>query len=244
MTRFVFVHGFTQTGASWAPITTRLAGDEMLTPDLPGHGDRSSVRADLGGSADLLVEQCGPACYVGYSLGARVCLHAALRHPDAVERLVVLGATGGIDDDAERAARRERDEQLAAELEASGDVATFVERWLRAPLFATLTPEAAGVAARLANTAGGLASSLRLAGTGTQQPIWDRLATLEMPVLVMAGALDTTFRELAVRLVAAIGANATLALIPAAGHAAHLEQPDAFVALIRETSQSPGPPRT
>src|ERR1019366_8418989 len=51
-------------------------------------------------------------------------------------------------------------------------------------------PEAAGRADRLTNTAGGLAASLRLAGTGTMEPLWDRLAGLTMPVLVVAGELD------------------------------------------------------
>jgi pimeloyl-ACP methyl ester carboxylesterase len=50
---------------------------------------------------------------------------------------------------------------------------------------------------------------------------------------VTAGALDTRFAGLAERMAAAIGANATVALIPDAGHAAHLEQPEAFVAVLR-----------
>jgi 2-succinyl-6-hydroxy-2,4-cyclohexadiene-1-carboxylate synthase len=246
MARLVLVHGFTQTGASWGPIARRLAavGHEVMTPDLPGHGARSKVRATLPETAGLLAEECGPACYIGYSLGGRVCLQLAKQHPEVVERLVVLSATAGIDDPDERAKRRAADNRLADELESSGDVAAFLERWLAGPLFASLPREAAGMEARLNNTADGLASSLRLAGTGAQEPLWDRLGSLPMPVLVVAGELDEKFGALGKRLVAAIGAYARLELIAGAGHAAHLERPDAFVDVIGAQVPPPDRPRT
>jgi pimeloyl-ACP methyl ester carboxylesterase len=50
-----------------------------------------------------------------------------------------------------------------------------------------------------------------------------------MPVLVVAGDLDPTYVALGRRLVESIGENATLAVIPRAGHACHLEQPAAFL---------------
>src|SRR5690606_23536537 len=118
----------------------------------------------------LLGDAAGPATYVGYSMGGRLALHLALARPDLVRRLVLIGATGGIDDEDDRAARRAADERLAAHLEQVG-VATFVDEWLAQPLFAGLSPTAAARDERLANTAEGLASSLRLAGTGTQEPL-------------------------------------------------------------------------
>jgi pimeloyl-ACP methyl ester carboxylesterase len=101
-------------------------------------------------------------------------------------------------------------------------------------LFAHLGPEAAARHTRLENTAEGLAASLRLAGTGAQVPLWDRLAELAMPVLLVAGEHDAKFRALAERMAAAIGTNATVALVTGAGHAAHLEQPDAFCWLVEQ----------
>jgi pimeloyl-ACP methyl ester carboxylesterase len=116
-------------------------------------------------------------------------------------------------------------------LEEAGDagLGAFLEQWLAGPLFVNLKAEAAGLDARLANTATGLASSLRLAGAGTQEPLWERLVALDMPVFVVAGALDAKFVSAGRRLVEAIGDNARLYLIPGAGHAAHLERPDLFV---------------
>ena len=224
----VLVHGFTQTGASWATIAAGLADHEVLTPDQPGHGDRAAERADLVTSA-LLLAPLGPAAFVGYSMGARIALHLALLRPDLVDALVLLGGTAGIDDDEERAARRAADEVLADRLEDIGTDA-FLDEWLAQPLFAGLPAEARGARS---TDASGLAWSLRLSGTGTQQPLWDRLGELRMPVLVVAGERDEKFRALGQRLVAAIGANATLGLVPDAGHAAHLERPDGFLDVVR-----------
>lgn len=229
----VLVHGFTQTGRAWGPAGAALAGRyRVIAVDAPGHGRSAAVSADLPGGADLMAATAGAvtglAAWLGYSMGGRYALHVALRHPDRVRRLVLVSATAGIDDERERAERRRSDRELAARLERDG-LEPFLRWWLAQPLFATLPPEAAGLENRLEGSVTGLASSLRLAGTGTQQPLWDRLAELEMPVLVVAGARDRKYVGLAERLAGSIGPNASLAVIPAAGHACHLEQPDAFV---------------
>jgi 2-succinyl-6-hydroxy-2,4-cyclohexadiene-1-carboxylate synthase len=237
--RIVLVHGFTQTGASWARICEQLEGDfEVVTPDLPGHG-RSRLPdpgSGLHATARALGEAGGKAGYVGYSLGGRCCLHLALDSPGLVERLVMVGAHPGIIDETERGRRRAEDERRAAELERGGDavVAEFVDAWLSGPLFAHLTADQADRASRLANTAAGLAASLRTAGTGTQTPVWERLGELEMPVLVVAGALDDKFRALAEATADAIGHNARLAVVAGAGHAVFLERPGAFVEIVRD----------
>ena len=231
--RLVLVHGFTQTGRSWGPVAADLSQDhEVVSVDAPGHGGSSDVTADLLAGAELLGRAGGPAIYIGYSMGGRLALHLALARPDLVHGLVLIGATAGIEDEPERAARRAADEQLATELERDG-VAQFLERWLAQPLFASLPPEAAGLDDRLRNTAAGLASSLRLAGTGTQQPLWDQLAELSMPVLVVAGERDDKFSAIGSRIAEAIGPNTTFALVPGAGHACHLEQPDEFLPVLR-----------
>jgi 2-succinyl-6-hydroxy-2,4-cyclohexadiene-1-carboxylate synthase len=231
--RLVLLHGFTQTGASWRAVAADLAADhDVVCVDAPGHGGSAAVEADLAESAGLLGDAGGRATYVGYSMGGRVALHLALARPDLVERLVLLGATAGIDDPAERAARRAADEVLAAAIERDG-VEPFLARWLAQPLFAGLPDDPDERAARATNTAGGLAASLRRAGTGTQEPLWPRLGELAMPVLVAAGERDAKFAAVGRRLAAAIGPHATFAVVPGAGHAAHLERPAAFVKVLR-----------
>ncbi|MGH9124003.1 MAG: alpha/beta fold hydrolase [Acidimicrobiales bacterium] len=230
----VALHGFTQTRRSWLPIAPRLPTHHQVTlVDAPGHGGSAEVRADLWQAADQLGDAGGRAAYVGYSMGARICLHLALAHPELVSRLVLIGAHPGIVDPGERRLRREHDEALARRVETEG-VPLFVDWWLGQPLFATLDPASAGRDDRLTNTADGLASSLRLAGTGSQEPLWGRLAELSMPVLLVAGALDTKFAGLGRAMAAAIGTNARLELVPGAGHACHLERPAAFGAVIAE----------
>jgi 2-succinyl-6-hydroxy-2,4-cyclohexadiene-1-carboxylate synthase len=235
--RIVLVHGFTQTGRSWDRVAADLARDhEVVRVDAPGHGGSAEVRADLWEGADLLAEAGGPAVYVGYSMGGRLALHLALHHPQLVSGLVVLGATAGLDEAAARAARRASDEALAEELERDG-VEAFLDRWLSQPLFVGVPADAVERAARSTNTVAGLASSLRLAGTGTQEPpLWRRLGELrahDIPALVLAGERDARFTALARRLADAIGPTATCASIAGAGHAAHLEQPAAFLAALR-----------
>lgn len=236
--RLVLVHGFTQTGRCWGPVGADLATDhEVVRVDAPGHGRSSSYFAGLRTGARLIADQGGVATYVGYSMGARFLLHLALANPELVRGLVLLGATGGIDDPVARAERAAADEAMADRLEREG-VDAFVDAWLRQPLFAGLSPAMQFREERAVNTVDGLANSLRQAGTGSQDPLWDKLGRLEMPVLAMAGELDTKFTAEAERLVAAIGPNASLAIVPDAGHAAHLERPDAFLAVVRPWLQA------
>jgi 2-succinyl-6-hydroxy-2,4-cyclohexadiene-1-carboxylate synthase len=228
--RVVLVHGFTQTLASWGPLADRLRAHwQVVRVDLPGHGGSDAVRADLPEAARLLA--AGSAAYLGYSLGGRVCLRLALDRPDLVGALVLVGASPGIAAAGERAERRAADEALARELERDG-VAAFLDRWLAGPLFATLPAGRSGRAERLGNSAAGLAAALRLLGVGAQEPLWARLPRLAAPVLLVAGELDGKFAELAGRMAAAIGPRARVALVPGAGHAAHLEQPERFGDLV------------
>jgi 2-succinyl-6-hydroxy-2,4-cyclohexadiene-1-carboxylate synthase len=168
---------------------------------------------------------------VGYSLGARWAQAEALRRPEVVRRLVLIGGTAGIDDAAERTRRRAEDEERAAHLEAVG-VDAFVAEWVALPLFAGIPPEHRCDDARRSNTVAGLASSLRRAGQGAVGPMWDRLPEVRVPVLVVTGERDARYTRLGERLVAALP-DATAVVVPGAGHAVHLEQPAAFLDAVR-----------
>jgi 2-succinyl-6-hydroxy-2,4-cyclohexadiene-1-carboxylate synthase len=229
----VLVHGFTQTGASWRHVVDRLAPRHtVVTVDAPGHGGSTGVEADLTLGAELLGRAGGPATYVGYSMGGRLALRLAIDRPDLVRSLVLIGATAGIDDPEERARRRRSDEALADRIEAIG-VARFLDEWLAQDLFSGLPDDPDERQARLTNTAAGLASSLRLAGTGTMDPPWwDELSGIAAPTLVLAGEHDRKFTVLGARLAEAIGADAEFEAVPGAGHAAHLHAPERVSRLI------------
>ena len=225
----MLLHGFTQTSACWGPAGAGLAaaGHEVAALDLPGHGTRSHEEVGLDAGAPALAETGGPGTWVGYSLGARWALAVALARPEVVHRLVLIGGTAGVDDPGERARRRAEDEARAEHLEAVG-VDAVVAEWVALPLFAGIPPEHRCDDARRSNTVAGLASSLRLAGQGAVAPMWDRLPDLRVSVLVVAGERDGRYTGLGQRLVAALP-DASLVLVPGAGHAAHLERPDAFL---------------
>ncbi len=229
----VLVHGFTQTGRCWGPEAADLATDhEVIRVDAPGHGRSADILAGLRTGGRLIADQGGEATYLGYSMGARFCLHLALSNPELVRGLVLLGGTAGIEDRDEREARRQQDLATAARINHDG-LEAFLDAWLAQPLFASLPADRSFREERLENTITGLMSSLQQAGTGSQDPSWHRLTTLTMPVLVLAGEHDDKFAALGRRMAEAIGANATFAVVPDAGHAAHLEQPQAFLALLR-----------
>lgn len=94
----VCLHGLGATNASLLPIFWDLATDHrVLAPDLPGHGASGAPRAtyDAAFFGRWLTEwmsQMGidSAVVLGNSLGGRIALEAALRHPDRVRALLLL----------------------------------------------------------------------------------------------------------------------------------------------------------
>ena len=243
----VLLHGFTGSGQGMAEIAQLLQQDyETLALDLPGHGRSADlVRADTDGFDECVddlvatLESAGhrQAHWLGYSMGARLALGCAVRHPGSVASLVLLGGRAGIADPTERAARCREDAALAARIESVG-VEAFVDEWLAQPMFASLRKRGARFLAeqrrqRVSNSARGLADSLRRLGPGAQPPLFDALPSVAVPVLLVAGALDRKFVALAHDLAGWLP-HAEICEIGDAGHAAHLEQPEAFVRAVRD----------
>ncbi|MEO8362867.1 MAG: alpha/beta fold hydrolase [Ilumatobacteraceae bacterium] len=231
MVRVTFVHGFTQTGDSWARVIKLLPSDHhYLTIDAPGHGVAPTVVVDFDQVADQITEIGGQGVYCGYSMGARMCLYAALKHPTVVKGLILISGTAGINDSNERIARRESDRKLAARVLEIG-VDQFIDEWMSQPMFNSLPIDEVDCALRRTNTAQGLANNLTAVGTGSQPPLWDRLGELTIPVLIIAGTNDLKFSALGERLHRLIGTS-QLALVDNANHATHYEQPATVAGLI------------
>jgi 2-succinyl-6-hydroxy-2,4-cyclohexadiene-1-carboxylate synthase len=246
------LHGFTGSSASWGELIGWLSGYfTVIAVDLPGHGmtDAPSDPARYAMprvAADLraLFRACGADAphLVGYSMGGRLALYYALHHP--VRSLMLESASPGLADADERAARKAADDVLADEIERDG-VAAFVERWEALPLFASQarlpeTVREAQRAIRLANRPHGLANSLRGMGTGVQPSLWGRLGELNVPVLLLCGALDEKFTAIA-RAMSGRIRDARLNTLPDAGHTVHLEQPlqfrDALLRFVRDAGR-------
>jgi 2-succinyl-6-hydroxy-2,4-cyclohexadiene-1-carboxylate synthase len=227
----VLLHGFAGTGRMWDPVVARLDGERYrpLAPDLRGHGAASARRpvSFAGCVEDVL--GLAPARFVlgGYSMGGRIALHVALAAPERIDRLVLVATTAGIEDRAERDARRAADGALAAEIERA-PIEAFVERWVAQPLFAGTPPQAVELwrADMRDNDPGALAGALRGIGTGAMEPLWERLRELTMPATVLVGGRDEKFAALGQRLAAALP-RGELVVVEGAGHGVPREDPGA-----------------
>jgi 2-succinyl-6-hydroxy-2,4-cyclohexadiene-1-carboxylate synthase len=243
----VLLHGYTGRGRDFDGLASAFAADfEVLAPDLPGHGASASrVLADgydFDACLDDLVatlESTGHrrAHWLGYSMGARLALGCAVRHPGRVASLVLIGGRAGIENAGEREARRCTDAALAGRIE-SGGIESFLDEWLAQPLFDSqrrLGADflAAQRRARLDNDARALAAALRVLGPAAQPPLHESLGGVRIPVLLVAGALDQKFVQLAHALARRLP-QAEVCEIPNAGHAAHLEQPEALERAVHE----------
>ncbi|MYI14411.1 MAG: 2-succinyl-6-hydroxy-2,4-cyclohexadiene-1-carboxylate synthase, partial [Acidimicrobiaceae bacterium] len=240
------LHGFTGSSAAMEPLVERLAAGlagRVICPDLIGHGDsevpddidRYRVEAMAGqvaGLADAL--DCETFHLVGYSMGGRVALTLGCTQPQRLQSLALIGASAGISDPAERRRRagadRSRADRIVEDFEA------FVEGWMADPLFAGQAAlghahRQAARAQRLASSPAGLARSLLAGGTGSMTPLHSRLKDCEVPVLALAGAQDAKFCAIAAEL-ATVLPDCAAVRVEGAGHAAHLEQPDAAAAAI------------
>ena len=226
----LFIPGFMQRGDAWRPVAELLP--ERYPSRLLDHAEHS-----FEGRMGEIIAAAGepaPSVLVGYSLGGRLALRAALRSPQSFAAVVVLGATAGIEEGPMRAQRVEADEKLASWMEAM-PIEDIVGLWERQPLFADQSEPLveAQRPGRMAQDPRSLALLLRTAGQGALEPVWHELPTLELPLLAIAGARDEGYRAAAKRLAAA-APNARAAIVENAGHAAHLQRPEEVARLIAE----------
>jgi 2-succinyl-6-hydroxy-2,4-cyclohexadiene-1-carboxylate synthase len=220
----VLVPGFTQSAAAWTDVVAELGADDLRVLD------RVPIAETFEASAHAMGASAGAGTYVGYSMGGRLCLRLALDRPELVSRLVLVSATPGLRDDAERTARVARDEVLAGDLERDG-LEAFLTRWLAQPMFASIPAGRSGIDARRRLRPEYVAACLRVLGTGAMEPMWDRLTELQMPVRVVTGAHDEKFDAIGVEMCAQIGANASHERLDG-GHALLLEHPTELARLI------------
>ncbi|MCH7578815.1 MAG: 2-succinyl-6-hydroxy-2,4-cyclohexadiene-1-carboxylate synthase [Chloroflexi bacterium] len=242
----LLLHGFTGSNAMWTPHLAAFEGFTTVSVDLLGHGESDAPptpnRYRMERCVDDLTSllnhlEIERVAVLGYSMGGRVALQLALRAPGRLWALVLESASPGIDDDAEREDRVRSDAALADEIERNG-IDAFVDRWQALPLFASQSRLSAAAREelrrqRLRNSPVGLANSLRGAGAGQEAPVLNRLGEIRIPTLLIAGALDQKYVALARKMSDALPCARTQ-IVSDAGHATHLEQPEAFDRVVRE----------
>jgi len=246
------VHGFAGSMRTWERLLPFLEPQfRLLLLDLPGHGatplpaKRDFSLDDLWRAlrALLRVACTSPPLLFGYSMGGRIALHLGIHAPEFLRGLILLGASPGIEDAAEREARRQSDEKLAEEILNRGS-AWFADYWAALPLFASqknLPPkvQAELQAARAECDPRGLAYALQRFGTGRQDYLGDNQRELSYSLLLLAGALDEKFCALNQRIEEqCVSSLVRRREIAAAGHAAHIEQPEAVAREIITFAES------
>ncbi len=241
----LLLHGFTGAAATWTELLPELSEHRrVLALSLPGHGgsdappesDRYAASRAASDVTEVL-DALGivRVALLGYSMGGRVALHAALAAPLRVAALLLESTSPGIADDADRNARARADNALADDIERDG-VAAFVDRWERLPLWDSqralpLTVRQQLREQRLQNDAPGLANSLRALGVGVTLPLYSRLHEILVPTLLLCGELDRKYVNAAREMASAISPT-TLAVVSEAGHAVHLERPREFIGAV------------
>jgi len=241
----VLLHGFTGNHTSWEEWLPELEQERsVFAVDLPGHGGTGIDREDQSGglpavavALDRLLDAYSiqQADFIGYSMGGRALLHFAHLFPHRVLSMVILSASPGIEDAAEREERARADDALADRIETHG-LERFVTEWMDQPLFETLAlADPARVARersrKLSGDPGRLAEALRQMSPGRQPSLWSSLGEMRIPSLIAAGSLDKKYVAMAHRM-AALMPRARAVVIPEAGHALLLERPVETAAAI------------
>ena len=222
----LFIPGFMQRGDAWRPVAELLP--ERYPSRMLDHAEHT-LEGRLG---EIL--SSGARVLVGYSLGGRLALRAALRSPDSFTAVVLVGSTAGIEEVPLRRARAEADERLASWIEAAS-MEDVVSVWERQPLFADQSDALVDAQrpGRLAQDQRSLALLLRTAGQGVLEPVWHELSQLDLPVLAIAGARDDGYTRAAKR-IASTAPRGRAAIVEEAGHAAHLQRPDEVARLLTD----------
>lgn len=231
----LLIHAGVADRRMWQPLLPALAhAFTVVRPDLRGFGHTplpGQRYADADDLAELLDElDLDGVRVVGASLGGRVALELATRHPDRIDELVLLDpAYRGVPPDAELDALDEQEEQLLAAGDLDGAVALTVRTWLG--------PAADDRARELVAVMQRRAYDLQLeAERHDPPPDRERIevdpSAIAVPTTVVVGAHDLSLFRAVARMLAAEIPGADLVELDWAGHLPSLERPDRILALL------------
>jgi pimeloyl-ACP methyl ester carboxylesterase len=220
-------------------------GYRLLAPDLPGHGERAAAGgpATMAALADdladlLAAEHLEGAILVGWSMGAMLALELLARGPTpALAGLVIVDMSPRIANDAEwrhgLAGGQDMDETRAAADRMHRHWGDYAGRIARS-MFAEGSDGDDGLVADATSRIAARDPAL-MAGYWRSLAEADHRATvarLPVPVLAIAGGRSRLYRSGVATWIAATAPQGHAITLPDAGHAPHLEQPEAFNATV------------
>jgi pimeloyl-ACP methyl ester carboxylesterase len=217
----ILIHGAGGTRLYWPPEIRRLPGYCVYALDLPGHGKsaHSDGHQTIGEYSDILFEWMGAvqlrrAVLVGHSMGGAIALSMAIHHP---ERVIALGLISS-------GARLRVNPNLMA---YAADATTYIKvaDLMASGSFGPHTPK------RLVELASRrMLETRQSVFSGDLQAcnkfdIMDRVADVTQPTLVLCGAEDQMTPLRYAQFLANGIPDASLVVVPNAGHMVMLERP-------------------
>ncbi|MDH3200899.1 MAG: alpha/beta fold hydrolase [Myxococcales bacterium] len=242
---WMLLHGFMGSPRSWDRVLSACdSPDEPTVPQLLGHGDDwkrnrvASFEEEVSRLLAIATTMTRPRYLCGYSMGARVALGMLVRGSDLFEGAILVGAHPGLDDAEARTERRAADAKRARELRREGLVG-FVDAWEAQPLFASQRRLPSPVLEvqrqiRLSHDAEGLAACLEVLGLAEMPSLGAALSSFEIPITLMAGALDTKFATIAENLSSKVD---LLQIVEGVGHNVVLEAPEVVAMALKTREQ-------
>lgn len=220
----LLTHGYSSTSTMWHGQVDALAKDHTLILwDMRGHGQSDYPDDPAAYSEDLTV--CDMAAILdavgarraiigGLSLGGYMSLAFCRAHPQRTRALLIIDTGPGFKKDDARAAWNARALATADRLDREG-----------LAMLKSSTRERATASHR---NASGLAHAARGMLTQRDARVIELLPDIRVPALIVVGADDTPFLAASDYMAAKIP-GAHKIVIPAAGHAVNIDQPEAFV---------------
>ncbi|MBS0605603.1 MAG: alpha/beta fold hydrolase [Parachlamydiales bacterium] len=216
----IFLHGFLGSREDWAPMIEKLKRNFFCVAL-----ELAAVDAIAQTLSQLHLHN---PTYVGYSMGGRTALQLPLSCPS-----IILSAHIGLDTEQEKTLRWEEDLRWIQMLETQ-PIRSFLEKWYAQPLFQSLRKQQAlfeqVLQRRSQQDPVKLALILRQMSLGKQP----KITAFHPQSLFLFGEEDLKYEQLYAKLPQTILRKK----IPNAGHAVHLENPDACVGAIEEWSQA------
>jgi pimeloyl-ACP methyl ester carboxylesterase len=220
----ILTHGYSSTSAMWqGQIEALSKRHRLILWDMRGHGQSDypddtaaySEALTVGDIAALLDEVGAAKAIVGgLSLGGYMSLAFYRAHPERVSALLIVDTGPGFKKDDAREAWNKRAHDTADRFEQHGlDVLKSASR------------ERSSVSHR---DASGLARAARGMLTQRDARVIELLPEIKVPCLVVVGADDAPFLAASDYMAAKIP-GAKKVVIPAAGHAVNIDQPQAFI---------------
>ena len=223
----LLTHGYSSTSAMWKDQIEPLSKHHKLVLwDMRGHGQSDypedpaaySEALTVADIAALLDEVDATSAIIGgLSLGGYMSLAFYRAHPERVRALLIVDTGPGFKKDDARDAWNKRAHDTGDRFEREG-----------LAVLQSLSRERSSVSHR---NASGLAHAARGMLTQRDARVIESLPAIKVPALVIVGADDAPFLAASDYMAAKIpGAKKTI--IPAAGHAVNIDQPQAFLEAV------------